>query len=355
MRSAAYLIIAFICFLNANAQKRTFKCEKVHDAIELIDNGKHDEGIAILKECEKIDLADFTYPYEIAYAFVQKKDYKSAISQLEKIKNYNNIDDYYFSLLGNTYDYDGNPDKAISIYNEGLKKFPNSGILHLEKGVIYEFNKPSEAIKIYEKGIQADPSYPSNYYRAAKLYLKSSDKFSGLMYGEIFINLERTTSRTKEISKLLYETYKNVMTFESKNLMRIDFCEAVIDAQKFEKTKKLPLCLVFGKSFVIASIDQNEFNFENLATMRNQFVKEYFKKDYKDYPNVLFSYFKKMENNKVLNAYNHYIFQMGDPQAFNEWKKNNQSQYDKFAEWYTTNENNIKINQKNIFISDQVK
>jgi hypothetical protein len=220
---------------------------------------------------------------------------------------------------------------------------------------MYELDKPLEAIKIFEKGIALDPTYPSNYYRVSKLYLKSNDKLSGLIYGEIFLNLERTTSRSQEISELLYEGYKKSITIESKVIKRIDFCKAVIDAQKFEKDKKYPLCMIFGKSFILATLNHNEFNFENLITMRNEFVKEYFKQDYKDYPNVLFSYFKKMEDNKVLNAYNHYIFQISNEQAFNTWQTNNQVEYDRFVDWYTTEENIIKINTKNVFISDQIK
>jgi hypothetical protein len=355
MKSILFFTITVISIQFFNAQKTNFKCEKVQDAVKLIDEAKFDEGIAILKECEKVDPSDYTYPYEIAYALLGKKDYKNAISQLEKIKNYPTIKDDYYQLLGNTYDYDNNPEKAMSTYEAGLKKFPNSGRLHLEKGVMYESDKPLEAIKIYEKGIKADPTYPSNYYRASKIYLRSNDKLSGLIYGEIFMNLERITARSQEMSKLLYEGYKKSITFESKDNKKIDFCEAVIDAEKYEKTKKYPLCIIFAKNFVFAMINQNEFSFETFSTMRNQFIKEYFKADYKEYPNVLLSYLKKMEDTNVLNAYNHYIFQMGDEQAFDKWKSNNQAEYDKFVEWYTAKENEIKISTNTVYISDQIK
>ncbi|MCU7615012.1 hypothetical protein N0B16_11240 [Chryseobacterium sp. GMJ5] len=342
MRRTYYVFFALIFFQCINAQKKIFKCEKIHDAIELIDSGKYDEGITILKECEKIDPTDSTYPYEIAYAFVQKKEYKSAILQLEKIKNYNNIDDYYFSLLGNTYDYDGNPNKAISTYNEGLKKFPNSGRLHLEKGVVYEFDKPSEAMKIYEKGIQVDPSYPSNYYRAAKLSLDSENKLAGLIYGEIFMNLERTTKRTGEISQKLYETYKNSIDLNDKNNKNLAFCKLVNINPDMIGKGKLPFCTIFEMNFVLSLLDQSEFTLNALSDMREKFLKQYFTRDSKDYPNILLDYFKKMADNKIFNAYNHYIFQIGDQQAFSNWKKNNQAEYDKFEIWYTTDENIFK-------------
>jgi tetratricopeptide (TPR) repeat protein len=340
------LYISALLFLSIiiSAQKKTFKCEKIYDAIKLVDEKKYDEGIAILKDCEKIDSKDITYPYEIALAYTYKKDYKSAVSQLEKIKNYENLDDSYFALLGNNYDYLNNPVQAVKTYDEGLKRFPNSGKLHLEKGVIYEFDKKySDAVKTFEKGIQVAPDYPSNYYRAANIYLNSDNKLNGLIYGEIFLNIERSSNRTKEMSEKLYEAYKNAIIFKSKNEKQISICKSInIDINTFEKNSKLPFCTIFEKNIVLSMIDQNEFNLDNLSSIRRKFLREYFIKDYKDYPNALLNYHKKMEDSNVFDAYNHYIFQMGDSNTFNIWKESHQSEYNKFVEWYTKDENKIK-------------
>jgi len=228
MKISTYTLIILLSLQFVNAQKQTYKCEKIYDAIKLVDEKKYNEGIVMLKECEKIDPKAYTYPYEIALAYTYQEDYKSAISQLEKIKNYDNIEANYFALLGNNYDYLNKPQEAIKIYDEGLKRFPNSGELFLEKGVVLEFDKKySEAIQSYEKGINVAPNYPSNYYRAANIYLDSDNKLNGLMYGEVFLNIERTTDRTKEMSKKLYETYKNAIIFKDKNEKEISICKYV--------------------------------------------------------------------------------------------------------------------------------
>lgn len=341
MKTLSSILIILFSLQFINAQKQTYKCEKIYDAIKLVDEKKYNEGIAMLKECEKIDPKAYTYPYEIALAYTYQEDYKSAISQLEKIKNYDNIEANYFALLGNNYDYLNKPEEAIKIYDEGLKRFPNSGELYLEKGVVLEFDKKySEAIQSYEKGINVAPNYPSNYYRAANIYLNSDNKLNGLMYGEVFLNIERTTDRTKEMSKKLYETYKNAIIFKGKNEKEISICKSVsIDINTLEKGKKLPFCMIFEKNFVMSLLDETEFNLNSLSSIRRKFLKQYFAKDYKDYPNILLDYQKKMEENNVFDAYNHYIFQMGDPSAFNAWQKTNQSDYDKFVAWYTDDKN----------------
>lgn len=345
MRISTYTLVILFSLQFVNAQKQTYKCEKIYDAIKLVDDKKYEEGIAMLKECEKIDPKAFTYPYEIALAYTYQEDYKSAISQLEKIKDYDHIKDDYFALLGNNYDYLNNSEQAIKIYDEGLTRFPNSGKLYLEKGVVLEFDKKyAEAVKTYEKGIQVAPNYPSNYYRAANLYLDSDNKLTGLIYGEIFLNIERTTERTKEISKKLYESYKNAIIFKGKNEKELSICKSMsIDINALEKNKKLPFCMIFEKNFVMSLLDQSEFSLDNLSSIRRKFLKEYFAKDYKDYPNILLDYQKKMEENNVFNAYNHYIFQIGDQNAFNDWQKKNQSEYDKFVHWYTDDKNVLVI------------
>ncbi|MFZ4929895.1 tetratricopeptide repeat protein [Chryseobacterium sp. Mn2064] len=349
-----YSIAALSVFSVINAQQKTFKCKEVHDAVKLIDEEKYDQAILILRDCEKKDPKDYTYPYEIALAYTRKTDYKNAISELEKIKTSPDINDYYYALLGNTYDESGNTAQAIQAYDEGLKKFPASGRLHLEKGIALESQgKLKDAVELYEKGIKAEPMYPSNYYRVSQLYLNSKDVLYGLIYGEIFLNLERTTSRSQKMSELLYDTYKKAVHFNAENTS-IDFCEAVIDAEKYNKNKTIPFCITFAANFALASIGQKEINLETLSSIRRKFIEEYFKKD--NYPpNILLSYHKMMEDQHVFNAYNHYIFQIGDQNAFKEWQTQNTTEYDKFVDWYTKDANLLKINKDNVYLSDQVR
>jgi len=352
-------LVLLLLFLSVNfqAQKKTLKCEKAYDAVKLIDKEKYNEAIGILRECEQIDPKDYTYPYEIALAYTYNKDYQNAITELQKIKNYDNIKADYYQLLGNNFDYLNKPELALATYDEGLKKFPNAGRLYLEKGVMYEFDKPIEAIKIYEKGIEAEPMYPSNYYRAAKVYLKTNDRLSGLMYGEIFMNLERNTKRTKEMSELLYDGYKNSMIFNSKNEPKTDFCPSVIDIDIYKKNNTLPLCSNFALSFLLAMTNYDKFDYNNFMQMRKDFLKEYLKISLKvkNNPNILINYFKTMDENKVFNAYNHYLFQIANKKDFEEWLTKNKDEYDLFENWYTSTENQLKIDLNNVYISDQIK
>lgn len=325
---------------------------KAKEAIKLMDEGNLDESIKLLEESQKLDAENFMYPYEIAYAYVQKEEYNKAIKILNEVKKYKSIKSEVYQMLGNCYSFLGKPEKAIKEYEEGMKYFPNAGNLYLEKGNIFLGQENyQQAIENYEKGIEVDPTFTSNYYRLAKLFLNSKDKLSGLIYGEIFMNLERTTERTQEMSKLLFDTYKSSITL-GENEMKIDFCEVIIDASEIEPDKelKLPICAIFGKNFILGIMDQKTIDLKSLSQVRQKFIENYFKEDFKNYPNVLFEYHKKLSDNNLLDAYNHYSFQMGAQDEFDSWLESNRSEYDRFVDWFTTNENIIKITNENKFI-----
>ncbi|MCH5689913.1 tetratricopeptide repeat protein [Niabella sp. W65] len=143
---------------------------KGKEAIKLMDNGQLDKSIQLLEEAQKIDPEDVNYPYELGYAYYIKKDFRKASQILEGLLVHKDANDRVYQLLGNAYDHMGNSDKAIAQYEAGLKKFPNSGNLYLEMGVMQMAKQDyAKALAYYEKGIEVAPGFPSNYYWAAKI------------------------------------------------------------------------------------------------------------------------------------------------------------------------------------------
>jgi len=330
--------------------------EKGLEAIKLMDNGKIDESIKLLEEAQKIDPDRFDYPYELAYAHYLKEDYKAAAKILEKNKSHKDVTERLFQLLGNCYDILGNSDKAIEVYDEGLKIFPNSGIIYLEKGNVYwskeEYGK---ALPFYEKGIEVDPKFPSNYYRATRIYCGSTEEVWGLIYGEIFMNLERNSKRTPEISKLLYDTYKSEIKFTSDTSMTVSFCQQMtmnVNAISDSKNIKLPFCLIFEPTLLMSVALEKNIDINSLDRIRSTFIDNYFNNERdKTYPNVLFSYQKKVKDAGHIEAYNHWILMKGDEDGFNKWQTANKNKWDSFVKWF--NDNGLKVDNTNRFYSGQ--
>ncbi|MDR0811993.1 MAG: tetratricopeptide repeat protein [Paludibacter sp.] len=325
--------------------------DKLDKAIELMDNGQVDESIAILEDARKLEPKNFYYSYELAYAYYLKMDYNAVIKVLKKVKNHKDVSDRFFQLLGNSYDNINKTDKAIKIYENGLKKFPKSGNLYLELGII-QINKKNDnaALAYFEKGIEVAPTAASNYYWAAKIFLNSTEEVWGMIYGEIFMNLERNSKRTEEISKLLFDTYKSEIKFTSENSFSVSFSKnANFNLNNF----KLPFGVgVYEPTLMMSMLKIKTIDINTLDTIRTNFIDTYFDngKD-KNYPNVLFSYQKQVKDAGHIESYNHWILMKGDEDMFGIWFDSNKEKWDAFVEWFQKNP--IKINDSNKFYRGQ--
>ena len=356
------ITLSTILFLFATTQLAFSQSDKEkalakgREAIKLMDQGKIDESIKLLEEAQKLDPDMFDYPYELALANYMKKNYKGAIKILEKNKNHKNVSDLLYQLLGNSYDLSGDSKKAFEAYDEGLKKFPNSGKLYLEKGNVHWNKKEYEAaLPYYEKGIEVEPKYPSNYYRAALIYCSTTEEVWGMIYGEIFMNLERNSKRTAEISKLLYDTYKSEIKITSDSSMSISFCQSMImsvDALKNPDKIKLPFCMVFEPVLIMSAALEKSIDINSLDRIRSNFISNYFDNGHdKNYPNVLFSYMQKVEEEGHLESYNHWILMKGDEDAFDKWHAEHKDEWDAFIKWFGAN--GMKVSESNKFFKAQ--
>ena len=326
---------------------------KAKEAIKLEDEeGKYDEAIKLFAEAQALDPENITYPYEMAYAYSGKKEYKKAAEILEKLLNHKDVYGRVYQALGNAYDYQGKADKAIETYEKGIKMFPNSGELYLELGNMKIVKKDyNNALTYYEKGIENDPRFPSNYYWASKIFCGSDEEVWGMLYGEIFMNLERNSKRTAEISKLLFDTYKSEITFTSDTSFGVSFSKNAtinIDDLKDPKKFKLPFGMgCYEMVLMMSVLGDKQIDINSLDRIRNRFVDGYFKGDNsKNYPNILFDYQQKIKNAGHFEAYNHWLLMKGDEEGFEKWQKDNKIKWNDFIKWYAENKIQLDLTHK---------
>ncbi|MEX6688541.1 tetratricopeptide repeat protein [Danxiaibacter flavus] len=345
-----------LCLFAANisyAQSNKELAEaKAKEAIRIEDEeGRFDAAIELLQEAQNLDPESITYPYELSYAYQGKKDYKKAIDILEKLLKHKDVYAQIYHALGNAYDYSGKPKKAMQAYEDGLKKFPDAGELYLELGNMnvsaQDYNK---ALTYYEKGIEVDPAYPSNYYWAAKIFCGSSERVWGMIYGEIFMNLERNSKRTAEISKLLFDTYQKAIVLKSDTSISVSFSKnnTINASDLLSGNFKLPFgtgCYEMVTIMAVAGFKSVDLN--TLDSIRTGFVTFYFNGNkFSKYPNVLFDYQQKIKNAGFLDAYNHWILMKGDEAGFLKWQDENKARWMEFINWFDENKLALDDNHK---------
>lgn len=373
----ALLVIG--CFSISVAHGQTTDKEKAlakkNEAIELMDDGKLAESITLLEEARKLDPAEPEIVYEMALAKYQQQHYEEAIKLLKELVKKKQATGRVYAMMGNALDDMGKPEKAMDTYDEGIKKFPEEGNLYVERGVMeLKRNDHNAALGFFEKGIKAAPMYPSNYYRAAKIFLDSDQEVWGMIYGEIFMNIERGSKRTEEISKLLYYTYKGEIKFESDTNISVSFAKQnntiYLDASQNKKKQVSSLASALaeqvmasmGNSFangayemtlVKSLIGEKMINLASLNRVRTKFL-DIYTQEGRDtsYPVVLFDFQRKVKDAGYLDAYNYWILGQGDDKVFGEWRSEHEQQWNGFMKWFK--ENRLKITGENAFVRSQI-
>jgi hypothetical protein len=341
MQKCLFFLFIFIanCF-NAHAQSNAEKAmDKMIEAIKLIDENKTDDAIAVLKEAQTLDQKNIDITYEIAHCYYTKGEYKTAIPYLEKIIKTSSALDHVYQLLGNSYANEFNHQQALATYKTGIAKFPNSGPLHAEIGIYFLANKQlNKALNYFEHGIKVDPLFAANYYHAAKLFAASDNKIWGIIYGELFMNMERNSLRTQEISKLLFNTYQQAIIYKNATFIGTDFSnpKSKQGDSSFNGTLKKDNFVQQIVEPNITSIckEYTSINLQNLHAIRNQFLKNIASQTTKGASNILFSYQQQMKDASVFEAYNYWLFNKGDETAFKAWASGNKADFNFFLKWY---------------------
>jgi tetratricopeptide (TPR) repeat protein len=351
MRKTVVLLLAVIIPAGLVAQTDLGKKQArtiAMKAIEMMDNGQVDKSIELLNESCRLDPDNATYPYELGYAYYIKEDYSKAIGIYEVLVGRSDITDQCYQMLGNAYDMSNQREKALETYHKGLKKFPQSGRLYLELGNIERTgNNMDKAIAVYEQGIRAEPGFPSNYYWAARIFLSSENELWGMIYGEIFMNLERGSDRTAEISKLLFDTYASQISITSDTAFLISFCKSTVMGRDNKHT--LPFSLVYEPALSFAVISEDTITLESLNRIRYRFIVFYEERGFfKSQPNVLFEWHKKLIGEQWFESYNYWLLMQGSYDEFAFWYSHNQSKFDAFIKWFENNP--MPVNEKNVFL-----
>lgn len=324
------------------AQKNEKKAEKfANKAVTSMQEGKPRKASRLLRKAIKFNETYIPYYYRLAYAYHTDEEFESSNETLNYIIEKKQDNGMVYELLGENYINLDSLDQAFNIYVKGIKKFPNEGVLYEEIGKL-EMSKKSyfSALEHFENGILMAPEYPGNYYAASKIYCKSTEEVWGLIYGEMFINLERNTKRTEEISALLYNTLKREIRINKDSIVSISICQDQNRVISEDDTLVKPS---FGKSIVELNlikslVDLDEISLRSLDKMREDFIAHYFKNPSKHYrTHRLFEFHKELIEHGHFEAYNYWLFMMGDVELFKQWETDNKSQWIHFLEWFKVN------------------
>ncbi|MBK9183711.1 MAG: hypothetical protein IPM83_11470 [Ignavibacteria bacterium] len=186
----------------------------------------------------------------------------------------------------------------------GLAAYPRSGRLHFEMGQQYYVAYDRARANVWWlKGTQAEPTFPTNYYWLARSYSETRDLIWAVFYGEAFLNLERTTPRTRDMSRLLYETWNRSMKLGDSN-DPINFCsDSLLDVPSPLGAQQMSFPVAFEYNIALAAqpfIPKDSIlprlSIEKLIDLRYKFMRAWSQAGYdKTYPNDILSWNKRLQ------------------------------------------------------------
>jgi tetratricopeptide (TPR) repeat protein len=342
MRFYILLVLYTIPTLVFSQSKQDIAMQKSVDAVRFLDDKQYDSALILFTQAAALDPANIDYPYEMAYCHYSKGNHKAAIIILEKLIKKDTLNDQVYQLLGNSYDNEFDHDKAIMIYKKGLEKYPTSGPLYSELGTVYlAKNELNTALNYFEKGIEVEPTYYTNYQQATKLFCASDNKIWGLLYGEVLLNMDRSSNKAQVISKLLFDTYYQNIVFKNGAFSQIQFNKTTIVANKKESIKKTYpeqyLRLVIEPTLREALANTTQISIADLIIIRKKFAELYAANHTAENPNILFAYHTDIMKAGHWDSYNYWLFNKGNTAEFKSWIDKNREEFKKFLAWYKNN------------------
>ncbi len=282
--------------------------------------GDYANAAVILVRAYEQAPADIQIAKDLALSYYMQSDNSKALNVLKPFIDKNNADAQAYQIMAMVYRRIGQTKDAEKIFKKGIKAFPDSGPLYNDYGELLWSNQDYSAINQWENGIRSEPSFAGNYYNAAKFYYLSKDKIWGLIYGEIFVNLDYNSARTAEIKNILLEGYKKLF-------LDPDLLADLKGKNKFE----IAYLTAMNKqnSIVIRGI-----NVESLTMIRTRFLLNWYRNYAQKFPFFLLDMQKYMADNGLFQAYNQWLF--GTTQnlgSYQNWVNTHADQYHAFSEY----------------------
>jgi tetratricopeptide (TPR) repeat protein len=283
-------------------------------------HGDYANAVVVLTGALQKDPQNLELLKDLAFNYYLQHDYTRGLSVAKPLTERPDADVQSYQMTGLFYKAAEEGKECEKLYKAGIKRFPRSGVLYNEYGEVLWAKEDYSAVKQWEKGIEADPNYSSNYYNACKYYYLTTDKTWGLLYGEIFLNLESYSRRTAEIKDLLLDGYKKLFTdgggLKNQNT-KSPFVVAYLDIM----------------SKLTGSVAQG-ITTESLIVLRTRFILSWFNQYGNNFPFRLFDYERQLLKDGLFDAYNEWIFGSAENlPAFQTWSNTHNAEYTRFTDF----------------------
>lgn len=229
--------------------------------------------------------------------------YSEAYDIVAPLINSRRADEQTYQIAGAALAGKGERKKARNLLERGIGIYPHSGMLYYELGKNHENSGDNEyALDAWLQGIENDPAYHLNYYEAARIYSLTDKPIWTILYGEIFVTLERHTPRSTEARRLMLNAYEAIF----KNIGNLPVPKygtftPTMAGTDFETA-------VMQTMMQLAPVVSDGITTENLIMLRTRFTMDWLTNYSARFPYSMFTYHDKLLRAGHFDAYNQWLF-----------------------------------------------
>lgn len=327
-------------------------------AIQLMDEGKFEESRTILRSMNA-HLPDNPHlTYEYALSFMRERVFDSACIYFAQVIKSPEATDQYYAAYVSTLDDAGRAAETGPVLTKGYELFPRSyHLLHAHGVMLNRQKQYDSAIARFQKALSIKPDFAPSYLQCAiAQFLIGENTFWGMFEGEIFMNLEPYSERSRNFGRTLVEVMlKNYVITDTS--MFVTFCADA--AQDDDGTTRIHRKSKHAQPYglrgyelpmLYAGRGARKMDFNTLVYIRINFLKYYdsleVEKEYGQ--NVLVSYWRQLRDADLFPMYQLWILESIDPEGIGQIIERYKEDYERFHAW--RKEHPLTITADNVFL-----
>lgn len=193
------------------------------EGVMLHDRGDYDAALAKYQQVLAANPGNAEALCEMTLTLSAKKEWKRCYEMAEAALA---TDSPYKALLyanaGNCHDGAGEADKAIALYERGLREFPNDSGLTYNLGIAYIGQREmAKAREMLERTVTLRPDYGSANFALAKVYEDGGQRVPALLAYLRYLSLDSGSQRSKAAAEAVRALLKQGVSTEGSGNVKI--------------------------------------------------------------------------------------------------------------------------------------
>jgi tetratricopeptide (TPR) repeat protein len=332
--SFRYIVAALTLLLSIGASAQNIQwpnpeVEQLYNrARQLHSQGNMGQAISLYQQAITIAPEVMVLYRELGKAYYLAGGYEEAQKTLIPIIKSGDADEQCYQALAASYSAQNEFKKAKRTLDEGIQRYRHSGLLYHQLGKLHEDDKnDKEALRSWLLGIEAAPDYHVNYYEAARIYMQTDKFIWTIIYGEIFINLEKETPRSADTRKMVLQAYRRLYGQPTDEIPKYGSSKKQLPGSSFEDA-------VYTTYMRLAPVVSDGVTTENLTMLRTRFMMDWTLQYANKYPYTLYIRQDNMIRNGYFDIYNQWLFGKAENTTqFQAWNNFHTGAITELEEW----------------------